>query len=102
MAYKFMRISTQRFLEKDGRYQMMKHGISFVAFFAVFYAFNGIDVTNGKSIATIYNGRGIIVEGNKNTVNLGHDAEIKTAQTDTKEFSFSGRNDFRNASNSTW
>ena len=58
---------------------MMKPGISFVAFLAIFYAFNGIDVTKGKSTATIYNGKGIVVEGNKNTVNLGHDAEIKTA-----------------------
>ena len=74
-----MRISTQTSFEKDARCQMMKPGISFVAFLAVFYAFNGIDVTNGKSTATIYNGGGIVVEGNENTVNLGHDAEIKTA-----------------------
>ena len=58
---------------------MMKPGVSFVAFLATFYAFNSIVVTNGKSAATFYNGKGIIVEGNKNTFNLGHDAEIKTA-----------------------
>ena len=78
-AYKFTRISTQASLEKDTRCQMMKPGVSFVAFLATFYAFNSIVVTNGKSAATFYNGKGIIVEGNKNTFNFGHDAEIKTA-----------------------
>ncbi|CAH3142269.1 unnamed protein product [Porites lobata] len=79
MAYKFTRISSQTSVEKDTRCQMMKPGVSFVAFLATFYAFNSIVVTNGKSAATFYNGKGIIVEGNKNTFNLGHDAEIKTA-----------------------
>ena len=58
---------------------MMEPGISFVAFLASFYALNSMVVTNGKSTGTIYNGKGIIFKGNKNTVNLGHDAEIKTA-----------------------
>ena len=39
---------------------MINTGISFIAFLAIFFAFN-------------------CIEGNKNTVNLCHDKEIKTA-----------------------
>ena len=59
----------------------MNTGFSFTAFLAIIFAYQGIvDPINGKNLSSQnYTGKGIVVEGNKNIVNLGHDKEIKTA-----------------------
>ena len=60
---------------------MMNTGFSFTAFLAIIFAYQSIvDPINGKNLSSQnYTGKGIVVEGNKNIVNLGHDKEIKTA-----------------------
>ena len=63
---------------------MINSGISFIAFLAIFFAFKcvvGVNNTNAgtNQSSQSYKGKGIVVEGNKNTVNLCHDKEIKTA-----------------------
>ena len=64
---------------------MINTGISLIAFLAIFFAFKcvvGANKTNAGTNLTnqSYKGKGIVVEGNRNTVNLQyHDTEIKTA-----------------------
>ena len=60
---------------------MINTGISFIAFVAIFFAFKCANKTKAGTNLTnqSYKGKGIVVEGNKNTVNLCHDKEIKTA-----------------------
>ena len=60
---------------------MMNTGFSFTAFLAIIFAYQSIvGPINGKNLSSQnYTGKGIVVEGNKNIVNLGHDNEIKTA-----------------------
>ena len=61
---------------------MINTGISLIAFLAIFLAFKcDFGATNVRANLTSqsYKGKGIVVEGNRNTVNLYHDKEIKTA-----------------------
>ena len=63
---------------------MINSGISFIAFLAIFFAFKCVVSVNNTNAGTnlssqSYKDKGIVVEGNKNTVNLCHDKEIKTA-----------------------
>ena len=63
---------------------MINTGISVITFLAIFFAFKcvvGANKTNAGTNLTnqSYKGKGIVVEGNRNTVNLYHDKEIKTA-----------------------
>jgi len=62
---------------------MINTGISFITFLAIFFAFkcvNGANTNTGTNlISQNYTGKGIVVEGNQNIVNLCHDKEIKTA-----------------------
>ena len=64
---------------------MINTGISLIAFLAIFFAFKcvvGSNKTNAGTNLTnqSYKDKGIVVEGNRNTVNLQyHDKEIKTA-----------------------
>ena len=59
----------------------MNTGFSFTAFLAIMFAYQSIvGPINGKKLSSQnYTGKGIVVEGNKNIVNLGHGKEIKTA-----------------------
>ena len=59
----------------------MNTGFSFTAFLAIIFAYQSIVGTiNGKNLSSQnYKGEGIVVEGNKNIVNLGYGKEIKTA-----------------------
>ena len=64
---------------------MINPGISFIAFLAILFAFKpcvvGVNKTNaGTNLSSqSFKDKGIVVEGNKNTVNLCHDKEINTA-----------------------
>ena len=74
--------SREKYKEKpDTRYQMMNTGFSFTAFLAIIFASQRIvGPINGENLSSQnYTGKGIVVEGNKNIVNLCHDKEIKTA-----------------------
>ena len=74
--------SREKYKEKpDARHQMMNIGFSFTAFLVIIFAYQSIvGPINGKNLSSQnYTGKGIVVEGNKNIVNLGHDKEIKTA-----------------------
>ena len=59
----------------------MNTGFSFTAFLAIIFAYQSIvGPINGENLSSPnYTGKGIVVEGNKNIVNMGHDKEIKTA-----------------------
>ena len=69
---------------------MINTGISFIAFLAIFFAFKCVVGANKTKAGTNltnqnYKGKGIVVEGNKNTVNLCHDKEIKTALSEIQK-----------------
>ena len=67
---------------------MINTGISFIAFLAIFFTFKcDVGATNVRANLTSqsYKGKGIVVEGNRNTVNLCHDKEIKTALSEIQK-----------------